>query len=101
MSYSRFTLSQEGIRLKMVIDFYLLVTWGNPGLIGLFWHVACLPKEGAFSQLVVQDRVLTSMRLDRFGITIIFPCVLYGYFWNRVIIFLSAILLLWIVVLDF
>lgn len=41
----------------------------------LFWHLACLPKVKAFAWLVVQDRVLTGMRLDRMGLSIVFPCV--------------------------
>lgn len=44
----------------------------------IFWHIACLPKACAFAWLSVQDRVLTGMRLDRLGITIVFPCVLCG-----------------------
>ncbi|XP_057814319.1 uncharacterized protein LOC131028107 [Cryptomeria japonica] len=44
----------------------------------LFWHVGCLPKAGAFAWLAVQDRILIGMRLDRFGVTIIFPCVMCG-----------------------
>ncbi|XP_059068327.1 uncharacterized protein LOC131858877 [Cryptomeria japonica] len=39
----------------------------------LFWHPACLPKAGAFTWLVVQDRVLTRMRLDRMGLSVVFP----------------------------
>lgn len=42
----------------------------------LFWHSACLPKAGAFAWLALQDKVLTGMRLDRLGITVVFPCVL-------------------------
>lgn len=42
----------------------------------LFWHLACLPKAGAFAWLVVQDRVLTRMRLDRMGLFVVFYCVL-------------------------
>ncbi|XP_059078037.1 uncharacterized protein LOC131876615 [Cryptomeria japonica] len=45
----------------------------------LFWHPACLPKAGAFAWLAVQDKVLTGMRLDRLGITTVFPCVFCGY----------------------
>ncbi|XP_057839760.2 uncharacterized protein LOC131049710 [Cryptomeria japonica] len=44
----------------------------------LFWHAACLPKVGAFSWLAIQDRILTGMRLDRLGITVVFPCVMCG-----------------------
>ncbi|XP_059076664.1 uncharacterized protein LOC131875943 [Cryptomeria japonica] len=44
----------------------------------LFWHAACLPKAGAFAWLVVQDRILIGMRLDRLGITVVFPCVRCG-----------------------
>ncbi|XP_057828531.1 uncharacterized protein LOC131039709 [Cryptomeria japonica] len=46
----------------------------------LFWHPACLPKVGAFAWLAVQDKVLTGMRLDRLGITTVFPCVFCGYY---------------------
>ncbi|XP_059068564.1 uncharacterized protein LOC131859059 [Cryptomeria japonica] len=42
----------------------------------LFWHPACLPKAGAFTWLAMQDRVLTGMRLDRMGLSVVFPCVL-------------------------
>lgn len=41
-----------------------------------FWHSACLPKAGTFAWLAVRDRVCTGMRLDRLGITVVFPCVL-------------------------
>ncbi|XP_057856996.2 uncharacterized protein LOC131066288 [Cryptomeria japonica] len=44
----------------------------------LFWHVVCLPKVGAFAWLAVQNRILTGMRLDRLGITVVFPCVMCG-----------------------
>ncbi|XP_057815151.2 uncharacterized protein LOC131028820 [Cryptomeria japonica] len=45
----------------------------------LFWHLAFLPKAGSFAWLAIQDKVITGMRLDRLGITAVFPCVIYGY----------------------
>lgn len=42
----------------------------------LLWHPTCLPKARAFAWLAVQDRVLTGMRLDRMGLSVVFPCVL-------------------------
>lgn len=44
----------------------------------LFWYATCLPKARAFSWLVVQDRILIGMRLDRLGIIVVFPCVMCG-----------------------
>lgn len=44
----------------------------------IFWYIACLPKAGAFSWLTVQDIILIGMRLDRLGVTVVFPCVLCG-----------------------
>lgn len=48
----------------------------SPWPFKLFWHSTCLPKAGTFSWLAIQDKVLTGMRLDRMGLSAIFPCVL-------------------------